>query len=219
MSGDATIRRINASNADFLVVALGARKGQAWIQHNRARISVPVISHLGAVLNFVAGIVKRAPSWMQSSGFEWLWRIKEEPGLWRRYFSDGLAFIRLLATRVIPYAWYLRRNEPDPDELATACVETTEKGQYTIVRLRGAWAQQNIGPLRDCFSKVVLARKDVRLDMGGVTYVDSAFVGLVMLLRGHQEQQGRRLLMVELQEPVRRVIKYSCADYLCSGGA
>ena len=99
MSSPAQIARINESGADFLVVSLGAKKGQAWIERNRSLISVPVVSHLGAVLNFVAGTVSRAPVWMQRTGLEWLWRIKEEPALWRRYFFEGLTLCRLLVTR------------------------------------------------------------------------------------------------------------------------
>ncbi len=214
MSGESTIARINASGVDFLVVALGAKKGQAWIVRNRDRITVPVISHLGAVVNFVAGTVHRAPVWMQRSGLEWLWRIKEEPGLWRRYYRDGLVLLTLLVTRLIPYAWYLQRHQADVDQLAMASVETREDGQNYIVRLRGAWTQGNIAPLRGCFSRAVLAGKGVTLEMGEVTYVDSAFVGLVMLLQGHQAQHCRQLLLVSLQQPVRRVIKYCCAEYL-----
>lgn len=96
MSDAATIERINASQADFLVVALGAKKGQAWIQHNLSRLRVPLVSHLGAVVNFVAGTVSRAPLWAQKTGLEWLWRIKEEPKLWRRYWDDGLGLLTLL---------------------------------------------------------------------------------------------------------------------------
>ena len=217
MSSDGIVQRINASKADFLVVALGAKKGQAWIEHNRARIAVPVISHLGAVLNFVAGIVNRAPAWMHNIGLEWLWRIKEEPPLWRRYFGDGLVLLILLVTRVFPYAWYLRRHKPNADELEMATAETKAEGQHYVVHLRGAWTQRNIAPLRDCFSKAALTGKDVRLKMGGVTYVDSAFVGLVILLQGHQKQQGRQLLIVSPQKQVRRVIRYCCAEYLCLG--
>lgn len=214
MSSESVISRINASGADFLMVALGAKKGQAWIVRNRARITVPIVSHLGAVVNFVAGTVHRAPAWMQRTGLEWLWRIKEEPGLWSRYFGDGLALLTLLATRVAPYAWYLQRHKADPDQLAMASVETGEEGQNYVIRLRGAWTQRNIAPLRDCFSGAALAGKDVRLEMGEVAYVDSAFVGLVMLLQGHQAQHCRRLLLVSLQQPVRRVIEYCCAEYL-----
>jgi N-acetylglucosaminyldiphosphoundecaprenol N-acetyl-beta-D-mannosaminyltransferase len=98
MSFPATLEKINASGAEFLVVALGAVKGQAWILHNRAQLKVPVVSHLGAVVNFVAGNVQRAPLWMQKTGLEWLWRVKEEPGLWARYFNDGVALLKLVPT-------------------------------------------------------------------------------------------------------------------------
>lgn len=95
MSGPEVMERINASGADFLVVALGAKKGQAWIMHNLPNLQVPVVSHLGAVVNFVAGTVKRAPKRWQKLGLEWLWRIKEEPALFKRYWHDGLAFLHL----------------------------------------------------------------------------------------------------------------------------
>jgi N-acetylglucosaminyldiphosphoundecaprenol N-acetyl-beta-D-mannosaminyltransferase len=103
MSGGDVIAKINASDADFWVVSLGARKGQAWILRNLARLAVPVVSHLGAVVNFLAGSVSRAPKWVQRAGLEWLWRIKEEPALWLRYVRDGLVLLRLVATRVLPY--------------------------------------------------------------------------------------------------------------------
>ena len=95
MSTPEVLAAINASGADFLVVALGAQKGQAWILHNLPYLQVPVVSHLGAVVNFVAGTVRRAPPSWQRWGLEWLWRIKEEPGLFKRYWADGLGFLRI----------------------------------------------------------------------------------------------------------------------------
>lgn len=215
MSSDATIARINATHPDFLVVSLGAKKGQEWIERNRSRLSAPVISHLGAAVNFIAGTVSRAPVWMQNCGLEWLWRIKEEPTLWRRYFGEGLALIKLLATRVLPYFWYLKRHKVDEALLATSSLNIKEEGQSYIIRLRGTWMQSNMAPLRHCFAEAARSGKDVTLDMGEVTYVDSAFVGLVMLLQGHQSQLGRRLWIAHPQDSVRRVITYCCAEYLC----
>ena len=61
MSTPAIIDAINASDADFLAVALGAKKGQAWLQKNHARLQIPVRVHLGATINFQAGTLKRAP--------------------------------------------------------------------------------------------------------------------------------------------------------------
>jgi len=106
MSDSAIIDQINAAEPDFLVVSLGARKGQEWIMANREKLNVPVISHLGAVVNFVGDNVQRAPLRWQKMGVEWVWRIFQEPLLWKRYLVDGLWFLRLLFTRVFPLAIY-----------------------------------------------------------------------------------------------------------------
>lgn len=95
------LARINASEADFVVVSLGAKKGQAWIERNRTHLHAPIISHLGAVVNFVAGNVQRAPVWMQRVGLEWVWRIKEEPNLYKRYISDGISFLSIVGNIAI----------------------------------------------------------------------------------------------------------------------
>lgn len=217
MSTERMIERINTSGADFLVVALGAKKGHAWIDRNRARLKVPIVSHLGAVVNFVAGTVRRAPSWMQRMGLEWLWRIKEEPVLWRRYLREGLLLLSLFMTRVFPHFLYLLRNTVNPKELPAASIDTREESDLVIVRPRGEWCQANLEPMRACFSRAALAGKDVTLDMSGVTYVDSAMVGLVVLLQSHQRQQGKRLLITSVPRPVRRVIRFCCAEFLYQG--
>jgi N-acetylglucosaminyldiphosphoundecaprenol N-acetyl-beta-D-mannosaminyltransferase len=216
MSGDASIAKINASGADFLLVALGASKGQAWIVHNRARISVPVISHLGAVLNFVAGTVTRAPKWMQNCGLEWLWRIKEEPLLWRRYVHDGRTLLSLFVTRILPHAIFIRYHWPTADQMATARLEVAEEEHCCVVRLWGPWTHANLASLRDSFSAAVRVRKNVRVEMGGVTFISSSIVGLLILLNAHQKQHRRQLKMTSVPKPVRLIFKYSCAEYLFS---
>jgi exopolysaccharide biosynthesis WecB/TagA/CpsF family protein len=62
MSSDDQIRRINEAKPDFLVVALGAEKGLAWIERNFAKLEAPVVSHLGAVVGMAAGHIRRAPA-------------------------------------------------------------------------------------------------------------------------------------------------------------
>ncbi len=218
MSSEATIAAINASNADFLLVALGAKKGQAWIEHNRGQISVPVISHLGAVVNFVAGRLKRAPSRLQRCGLEWLWRIKEEPGLWRRYLSDGLALLRLLTTRVIPHVLFIHSHAPTRTALDAAAIAIRKESGATVIALSGAWTRENLEPLRRCFSKVAGTDTDVRIDLRDTTHIDSAFLGLVMLLHGHQQQHGRRLPCDPLQPQLRRFFEFSCCEFLLDTG-
>ena len=214
MSRDEVIRRINMSKADFLVVALGAKKGQAWIERNRERVSVPLVSYLGAVVNFAADTVRRAPAWVQRMGFEWLWRIKEEPVLWRRYFRGGVSLLALLATRVVPYAWYLRRNRHDAGSLSAGRVEARDERDEYVITLSGIWTRENLAPVRECYATASMAGKHVRLDLHATTYVDSAFVGLTILLQGSQKRRGRAFQIVGARETVRRVVRYCCAEYL-----
>ena len=213
MSGDATIARINASAADLLVVALGAKKGNAWIERNRARLSVPAVTHLGAVINFVAGTVKRAPAWMQRSGLEWLWRIKEEPALWRRYFSDGVEFLKLLTTRVLPYAWLIRLERMRQSQARPALLVHQAENEV-FFRLQGAWWSGNIVRLRDRLSEAIASGKNIRLNLAEVSYVDSAFLGLMLLLYGLQKKQGRRLMCGAASAKVRRIFRYGCSEFL-----
>ena len=97
MSGEEIIRTINAAEADLLVVSLGAAKGQAWIARNEGRLTAPLVSHLGAVVDFAAGTVSRAPQLVQRLGAEWAWRIGQDLALWRRYADDARALPGLAA--------------------------------------------------------------------------------------------------------------------------
>lgn len=118
MSTDTVIQAINASGADFLVVALGAAKGHRWIEANRHRLEVPVISHLGAAINFVSGRVRRAPHWVQRIGLEWLWRVAQEPSLFRRYARDAAFLAKATMGFVLPEV--LRRSRRRQPTLAVA---------------------------------------------------------------------------------------------------
>ncbi len=214
MSDAARIDRINASAADFVVVSLGAKKGQAWIERNRARLRAPVISHLGAVVNFVAGTVRRAPGWMQRSGVEWLWRIREEPALWRRYAQDAMGAAKLLWRCVIPYAWHLHFNRPDAAEQGSASVQVERGAAATVVHLRGAWAHSNLGPVRRVFTDVAVCVPSLRLDLSAVTHVDSAFVALLGLLKAHRDQNEQQTEIIGVVPSVRRIFGYCCALFL-----
>jgi N-acetylglucosaminyldiphosphoundecaprenol N-acetyl-beta-D-mannosaminyltransferase len=212
MSSEEIIERINASGADFLVVALGARKGQKWIVHNLPRLTVPVVSHLGAVVNFVAGTVSRAPRWMQRSGLEWLWRIGEEPGLWRRYWSDGIALLQLLLSCVLPHAFH-RRRLPLRNAVPVR-LERVEESGAIVLRLAGVWHAGNLAPLRAAFAEVADAPRQLRLDLAGVGDVDSAFVALVLLLHGHRARNGLPFAVVGARGDAARVFRWCRARFV-----
>ncbi len=81
---DAILTRVNSSGADILFVAYGAPQQDLWIARNRDRLSVAVAMGVGGTFDFIAGVVPRAPRWMQRLGLEWLYRLYRQPWRWRR---------------------------------------------------------------------------------------------------------------------------------------
>lgn len=85
------ISMINDSKPDMLFVGLGAPKQEKWIYNNLEKINATVSIGVGASIEFIAGAIKRAPKWMINCGFEWLWRLIQEPKrLWKRYLINDL---------------------------------------------------------------------------------------------------------------------------------
>ncbi|EGF32322.1 putative N-acetylglucosaminyldiphosphoundecaprenol N-acetyl-beta-D-mannosaminyltransferase [Oxalobacteraceae bacterium IMCC9480] len=219
MSTPALIDEINAAQPDFLVVALGAKRGQAWIEHNLARLEVPVVSHLGAVVNFVAGSIEQAPEKLGRSGLEWLWRIKEEPELWRRYRDDGVAFIRILITHVIPCAWFSMRARSRQLANVMPVVSVAHGSDCNRITLEGDWHAGNLQPLRDVLTATAAYPRDVELDLSRVTGLDAATIGLLLLLFGYQSLIKRRLQVISVSETVKYTLKMHRADYLLVAAA
>ncbi len=214
MSDAKSIEHINRSGADFLVVALGAKKGQEWIKYNLPALQVPLVSHLGAVINFVAGTVSRAPGWLQKCGLEWVWRIKEEPKLWRRYWDDGAALLQLLATRVVP-AMLARRKRPAKPEFDRAALAVRDEGDRIVLALSGAWGGENIDRLRPALKQLAASPAIlVCIDLDGTDFVDSAVLALLMLLQGDCVAKARSLQLANSSPALRRLLRWHCADYL-----
>jgi N-acetylglucosaminyldiphosphoundecaprenol N-acetyl-beta-D-mannosaminyltransferase len=213
MSRPAVIAKINASGAHFLMVSVGARKGQAWLLRNLGLLQVPVLAYLGAVINFVAGTVRRAPPWMQRVHLEWFWRLLQEPSLWRRYGTDGLALLRVLVRHALPAAVALRIKAPSREHLASANLIVSDHPNGTVLRLEGAWTSHNLDPLRDALIAVQLARSlALDVDLSRTTYIDTAVVGLLVLATAAQP------VRVMGASPIaRRVLIWTGADYLLQG--
>ncbi len=90
------VRMIRDSRPDILFVGLGSPKQERWIAGHKDDVGVPVSIGIGVSFEFVAGMVRRAPRWMQNAGMEWLWRLMMEPGrLWKRYLVNDTYLIVL----------------------------------------------------------------------------------------------------------------------------
>lgn len=81
---DALVEQINASGADILFVAYGAPEQDKWIARNSHRLQVTMAMGVGGAFDFIAGVLPRAPLWMQHAGLEWLFRLYKQPWRFRR---------------------------------------------------------------------------------------------------------------------------------------
>jgi len=75
------IKEINKIKPDLLLVGFGAPKQERWVLRNRSKLQAQVVMVVGGTLDGWADKVKRAPMWWRKIGFEWLWRLMQEP--WR----------------------------------------------------------------------------------------------------------------------------------------
>jgi N-acetylglucosaminyldiphosphoundecaprenol N-acetyl-beta-D-mannosaminyltransferase len=91
----AIIDRINTAGPDLVFVALGCPKQEKWMAEHKGKIRGCMLG-MGQAFNVYAGIVKRAPNWMQHFSLEWAFRLYLEPGrLWKRYFYTNSRFLLL----------------------------------------------------------------------------------------------------------------------------
>lgn len=95
----AIIERINTAQADILLVAYGAPRQDLWIDQHQAALNVKLAMGVGGAFDFIAGIVPRAPMWMQQIGLEWLFRLYKQPWRWRRMLRLPLFLYAVLRYR------------------------------------------------------------------------------------------------------------------------
>jgi len=93
----AIVDKIRASGARLLFVAITSPKKENFIDRWRERLGVDFVMGVGGTFDVVAGKAKRAPRWMQEAGFEWLYRVVQEPRrLLGRYASTNTVFAYLI---------------------------------------------------------------------------------------------------------------------------
>jgi len=96
---------------DIVFVGVGAPKQEKWIYRHYLKYRVPVSIGVGATFDFLSGTVKRAPNLVQKSGFEWFWRLSQEPRrLWKRYLLDDPVFLGMVLKEFVKSNRFGQRN-------------------------------------------------------------------------------------------------------------
>ncbi|WP_024516226.1 WecB/TagA/CpsF family glycosyltransferase [Bradyrhizobium sp. Tv2a-2] len=208
------VDRINASRADILAVFLNAKKAQDWLFKNHDRLDPPVRAQFGATINFEVGAVRRAPGRLQRLGLEWLWRIREEPYLWRRYWADGLRLLRLVFTRVLPFVlntWWLKLRASTDARLTTLIVDEAEA---TRVCLLGSATKEHVVEAVLSFRQALDRGKPLKVDMRDTETIDPRFLGLLLMVRKELRDRDHELSVVGTPPAIRRAFRLNGFDFL-----
>ncbi|MFN2586749.1 MAG: WecB/TagA/CpsF family glycosyltransferase [Actinomycetota bacterium] len=99
---DEVAREIARAGAGILMVAMGNPLQEVWLSRYLAATGARLGIGVGAFLDFSAGVVPRAPAWMNRLWLEWLYRLIQEPRrMWRRYILGNPLFLaRVLRARL-----------------------------------------------------------------------------------------------------------------------
>jgi N-acetylglucosaminyldiphosphoundecaprenol N-acetyl-beta-D-mannosaminyltransferase len=175
---------IRAVRPDIVGVALGHPKQERWIARHARSLGAPVMIGIGGTLDFLTGVTRRAPSWMQRAGLEWLHRAVSEPRrLAGRYARDVVVFLPGLLSQ----AW---RGRP---RSSTVLPVVTADGSSTTMRV--------LGPLRNDLvaasgAASIPADRLLTVDVSGLTSLDNPTVAALAGLLRSARRSGTRLSLV-----------------------
>lgn len=207
MDHDEIKARILAAKPDVLLVSFGCPKQEKWIAMHYRDLGVPVAAGVGATIDFLAGKVPRAPLWMQRSGFEWIYRLIQEPRrLFRRYVKD----LWIFSWSILAQWWALQlrinqfRSTANTKSFSPNC---TPHAPTRIVvcptKLDAMAAESDALQTADIISN----GRDCFLQMAGVASIDSTGVGYLIRLQKKLRNAGLELVLISPSVAVVRALK------------
>lgn len=96
------IEAIRDAAPHILFLGFGTPAKEYFMHRHHRSLGVPFVMGVGGTFDVYAGLVKRAPRWVQRSGLEWAFRTLQEPGrMWKRYLIGNTRFVWLVAKELL----------------------------------------------------------------------------------------------------------------------
>lgn len=93
-TSESIVDKIKSLDVSILIVAMGNPAQERWIEKYSEHTGASLLIGVGALLDFTAGKVKRAPRWIRNMRAEWVYRLFQEPSrMWRRYIIGNMTFV------------------------------------------------------------------------------------------------------------------------------
>ncbi len=200
-----------ATRPDILLVAFGNPKQEKWIAAHADELGVPVMVGVGGTFDFIAGVTQRAPEWMQQSGFEWLHRLISEPRrLGKRYAVDLVSF----GYNFLRQWWLMHRGQLAHDgsnsvSISAKETDTSERqgAKRSVIEIRGRLDRGNLDMLVGLVRREMAVDPLIIVDLGGMTFLDSSAMGMLVALTKEARDRGGDLWLVNVPEQISRLLQ------------
>jgi len=206
MNHEEILKRIAMAKPDILLVAFGNPKQEKWIAMHRDRLQVPVCIGIGGSLDFISGAIHRSPQWIQKAGFEWLFRVFQEPKrLTKRYLGDAIGLALHMPAQLINTAL-------QPRHKADSSILQEQIGNIEIFSIQGDFTGTLVNEFQELAKTASENGKHLILDLGQTTYLGQDSLGTLIQLSVTARERRHQLWLAEPQPPLRRMIKSAHLD-------
>jgi len=207
------IEHINRSGADILLIAFGNPKQEVWFDRNRKHLKVPVSIGIGGTYEFIVGSVSRAPEWIRKTGFEWVYRITQDPKrLWKRYFFGFFKFGLMVLPAILYYRYQrllnnlfcrkdlLIENKPEPPTVST-------QSFIKIIKLPDRFDAAFLDKSREDIEEILGRISNTVLDFSKTSFIDSTGLGFLIKLWRHISKEEKALYMFGVNTTIANFFK------------
>jgi N-acetylglucosaminyldiphosphoundecaprenol N-acetyl-beta-D-mannosaminyltransferase len=150
---------------------------------------------------------------MRKLGLEWLWRIKEEPYLWRRYWNDGTVLVRLLFTHVLPFAFWTSWSRLRSRWIEDLVISKTYDRGTIVLHLCGPANARHVDKAVAAFSEAIATKQQITVDFSDTCGIDARFLGLLLMLKKKLRSNDAVPIFVGLSPSLKILFRLSGLDF------
>ncbi len=193
------VAKIREARPHLLLVALGCPKQEKWIYRFARPAGIPLSIGVGASLDFITGAQVRAPRWIRKIGFEWFWRLLNDP---RRLFQRYLVDAYYLA--VLNLRQWLSVEKSRPLAKGTLAENPSLAGIARVIVLSG---DIDAGRIPTLPTPSTPLRQPLVVDCRRVRLLDSSGIGFLVRLSRLARQSGQTMCLLQPSPAVASVIE------------
>ena len=136
--------------------------------------------------------------------------------LWRRYWNDGWALLRILFTRVLPLIVRTRLWPKYGYSGQDLVIGEVRGDEFITVSLSGPATVRHVDKLIPVFRDALVTKKRVIIDFSDTRDIDARFLGLILMMRKKLKSNGLRLILTGLSPRLERMFRLYCLGFLLS---